>query len=101
MNDRDPRKRVLIAKISTCREGRGVTSEQPSRGAADARMARDKAQEVMVTSHRGSPKEGVWSAAFAAPVAVTVSECWPRRPLGANGSCVRGELADRALENAA
>lgn len=77
MSDLDLRgKRVLIREDLNVpvKEGR-ITSEQRLKAALPTlRMALDKGAAVMVTSHLGRPKEGVWSEADSlAPVAAWLS----------------------------
>lgn len=69
-------KRVLIREDLNVpvKEGR-ITSEQRLKAALPTlRMALDKGAAVMVTSHLGRPKEGIWSEADSlAPVAAWLS----------------------------
>ena len=78
MSDLDLRgKRVLIREDLNVpvKDGR-ITSEQRIKAALPAlRMALSKGAAVMVTSHLGRPKEGVWTEADSlAPVAARLSE---------------------------
>lgn len=78
MSDLDLRgKRVLIREDLNVpvKDGR-ITSEQRIKAALPSlRMALEKGGAVMVTSHLGRPKEGVWSEADSlAPVAARLSE---------------------------
>ena len=70
-------KRVLIREDLNVpvKDGR-ITSEQRIKAALPSlRMALEKGAAVMVTSHLGRPKEGVWSEADSlAPVAARLSE---------------------------
>ena len=71
-------KRVLIRQDLNVpiNEAGQITSEQRiSASLPTIRLALDKGAAVMVTSHLGRPKEGVWSAADSlAPVAARLSE---------------------------
>jgi len=78
MSDLDLRgKRVLIREDLNVpvKDGR-ITSEQRIKAALPTlRLALEKGAAVMVTSHLGRPKEGVWSEADSlAPVAARLSE---------------------------
>lgn len=78
MSDLDLRgKRVLIREDLNVpvKDGR-ITSEQRIKAALPSlRLALDKGAAVMVTSHLGRPKEGVWTEADSlAPVAARLSE---------------------------
>lgn len=78
MTDLDLRgKRVLIREDLNVpvKDGK-ITSEQRIKGALPTlRLALAKGAAVMVTSHLGRPKEGVWSEADSlAPVAARLSE---------------------------
>jgi phosphoglycerate kinase len=78
MSDLDLRgKRVLIREDLNVpvKDGR-IASEQRIKAALPTlRLALDKGAAVMVTSHLGRPKEGIWSEADSlAPVAARLSE---------------------------
>ncbi|HYM87433.1 MAG TPA: phosphoglycerate kinase, partial [Pseudoxanthomonas sp.] len=70
-------KRVLIRQDLNVpiEAGRITSAQRITASLPTLRLALEKGAAVMVTSHLGRPKEGVWSAADSlAPVAATLSE---------------------------